>query len=106
MHTLTVSSEVIRYNSKGILNPTFTDRRIEETYIDSNLVGSKLSCYTICRNMANCFSVQYNGVMNKCVLFDRDFTDVDSTQSVAETGWLYYYVIKGISYRLILDFIK
>jgi hypothetical protein len=30
-----------------------------------------------------------------CVLWDKDFVDVSTTDVVAEDGWKYYYAIKG-----------
>jgi len=33
--------------------------------------------------------------MELCVLWDKDFIDVSTTDVVTEDGWEYYYAIKG-----------
>lgn len=80
----------------SIRNDAFNDRKILEREISLTLTRSLIECGYICDAKDLCLSYGHNEITQTCVLYDKDFTDIGSTQ--IEDGWFYFHVIRGEYY--------
>jgi hypothetical protein len=79
-----------------VLSRSKTFKILENALDLRSSVRSVFSCSVICLENSRCLSCAFNNIKGLCVLWDKDFIDVSTTNVVYEDGWEYYYVIKGL----------
>lgn len=80
------------HSAISILNLDFSNLKILEKEIRTTEEISLTSCVVRCMETTVCLSLAYHKTTQKCVLYDKDFIDVNSTQKAAESGWNYLYI--------------
>ena len=94
---LICSQQVLYKDLRGLQSTEFTNLKILENALDlRSSVRSLFSCSVICLENSKCLSYAFNNIKGLCILWDKDFIDVSTTNVVYEDGWEYYYVIKGL----------